>query len=145
MHAQGQSKPAKSPPDLAAFLEVLVGAGINLDSAGGSNIEQGGVFSFGFHHDEPDDDPGALDKYEAARQALENAGYVVRILVDEPGTQLHHEFIDGVQVGALHDVVKNAVGKNVGTGRVIKDITIGTPDPNTGLIPIQVYSEDPLT
>jgi hypothetical protein len=143
MHAQGQSAPAKSPANLAAFLEVLAGAGINLDAAGGSNLESGGAFSFAFHHDEADNDPAALAKYLEAAEALLRAGYAVRIVVDGADSPLHHEDMDGTQVGALFDVVANARAKNDGTDRVIKDVTIGRPNPNTGLIPVQVYSEIP--
>ena len=138
MHAQARSKPAKSPADLAAFLEVLANAGINVESASGSNIEQGGEFAFGLEHD-----PGDNGPYENAVSVLEGAGYIVRVVDSETDPALHTDMIDNVP-GKLLDAVRAAVDKNAGTGRVIKDIAVGSPDPVTGLIRVQIYSEDPL-
>ena len=50
MHQQIRTQPTQSPPDLQAFLTVLEEAGINIEAAGGSDIEQGGEFAFAVAH-----------------------------------------------------------------------------------------------
>ena len=137
MHAQGRSKPAKSPADLAAFLQVLADHGISIQSAGGSNVEQGGEFAFGLEHDEGDNGP-----YQEAIQALESAGYTVRFVEADVDPELQVYSIPN-SPGTLLEAVLDARGKNEGTGRVIKDITIGTADVD-GRVRVQIYSEDPL-
>ena len=54
MHAQIRTKPARSPANLAELLQVLKDAGINIEAAGGSNIEQGGEFAFAVAHGQED-------------------------------------------------------------------------------------------
>jgi hypothetical protein len=140
MHAQARSKPAKSPASLLEFLEVLEGAGISIQSASGSHIEQGGEFAFGLEHAD-----GDMQPYEDAKALLEGKGYKVRIVVDEAGSQLHTATIDNVP-GALATVIRDAASRNSGTDRVIKDIAVGSPDPNNpSQLRVQIYSDDPLT
>lgn len=134
MHAQARSKPAKSPADLAAFLQVLANAGINIQSAGGSDLELGGEFAFGLEHDDGDDGP-----YDTAILALAKAGYSVR-LVDSGDDDRLQVYSVPNQPGKLFECVQDATDKN-GTVRAIKDIAIGTPDIDNQ-IRVQIYSED---
>jgi hypothetical protein len=130
MHAQIRSKPTMSPADLAAFLQVLSDAGINIAAAGGSDIESGGEFGFALEHPEGDE-----SAYDEAEQLLRDRGYdprrveVVSCALDnEPGTLLR--------------CIRKAVDANQGTDRRIRDIAVGVPDAD-GRIQVQVYSEAP--
>ena len=70
MHQQVRVVPALSPPDLAALLDVLYRAGVNLVAAGGGNIELGEEFAF-----VPED-----DQFDLAIDALTRAEYQPRLL-----------------------------------------------------------------
>jgi hypothetical protein len=123
MHQQIRTVPKLSPPDLEAFLTVLADAGINIEAAGGSDVEQGGEFAFAVAHGQERD----------AMAVLEAAGYLPRLvdvqlcaLTDEPGQLLA--------------CITEARALNASTGMVIKDISIGRPDAD-GRIQVQIYSE----
>ena len=124
MHQQIRTKPVKSPPDLKAFLTVLEQAGINIEAAGGSDIEKdGGEFAFAVAHGREQD----------AMKALVDAKYSPRLedvdvcwMTNDPGQLLA--------------CVARAAAKNAKSGRVIKDFAIGVPDSH-GRIPVQIYSE----
>ena len=124
MHQQVRTAPVLSPPDLKALLAVLERAGINIEAAGGSDIEKaGGEFAFAVAH----------GREQAAIKALEDAGYTPRLedvdvcwMTNDPGQLLQ--------------CVGRAAAKNAKSGRVIKDFAIGVPDAN-GRIPVQIYSE----
>ena len=67
VHAPRRSAPRRPSPrrSLLAFLEVLAEADINIEAAGGSNIERGGEFAFAVAHGQEDQ----------AMAVLEDAGY----------------------------------------------------------------------
>jgi hypothetical protein len=122
MHLQIRSMPARSPADLAEFLTVLLEQDVNIESAGGHDIEDGGEFVFSVAHGEED----------SVMSILQDAGYHPRLvevtvcaLDDTPGQLL--ECITGVSQ------------ENQVTGRRIRDITVGVPDAD-GRIQVQVYS-----
>jgi hypothetical protein len=123
MHLQIRATPAKSPASLVDFLEVLAREGINIEAAGGSNLEQGGEFAFAVAHDQEC----------AAMTALATAGYRPTLVAVETCMMQNAP-------GALLACVARVTELNAASGRVIKDIAIGAPDAN-GLIPVQVYSE----
>jgi hypothetical protein len=123
MHQQIRSAPVMSPADLKAFLAVIERAGINIEAAGGSDVERGGEFAFAVAH----------EKQRAAVEALKAAGYHPRVvdvdvchLTDNPG-----------QLAAC---IARISDQNRRTGKVIRDLAIGGPD-KAGRIPVQVYSE----
>lgn len=124
MHQQIRTVPRLSPPDLEAFLTVLEGAGINIEAAGGSDVERGGEFAFAVRH--------GLER--EAMAALESMGYEPR-LVDVHLCELTNE------PGQLLACIAEARSLNVSAGRVIKDIAVGVPNAD-GLIQVQIYSED---
>jgi hypothetical protein len=130
MHLQIRSTPALSPADLARFLTVLADAGINLASAGGSNIESGGEFAFAVAHDEGDDEDIA---FENAMAVLRDAGYNPRLVKVD-----HSELAN--EPGQLLEFVKSVSETNTRLGRSIRDIAVGVPDPD-GRIVVQIYSE----
>ena len=133
MHQQIRAIPAKSPADLKAFLEVLAKAGINIEAAGGSNLEQGGEFAFAVAHGQEDEairllkeagyQPRALD---ASVETEDGAVFTTCWLTDDPGQLLA--------------CVTSVTDANEAAGRVIKDLSIGKPGED-GLIPVQIYSE----
>jgi|ERR671913_1329551 hypothetical protein len=130
MHAQIRTKPALSPADLAAFLQVLRDHDINMEGAGGSNIEHGGEFAFGLRHDDGDETP-----YDLAEQVLSDKGY-------KPKRVLVHRCEIPNEPGALLSCIEEAIAANQGTDQKIKDIAVGATTPD-GLIQVQVYSEVP--
>jgi hypothetical protein len=128
MHQQIRVVPARSPANLPELLSVLAEAGFNLASAGGSEIENGGEFAFGFEHAEDDE-----AEYERAITVLEAERYKPRrvdvdvcLLTNEPGQLL--ECITGI------------AQQNVQLGRSNREIAVGVPNAD-GLIQVQVYSE----
>jgi hypothetical protein len=123
MHLQIRSVPALSPGDLAAFLKVLADNGINLESAGGSEIETGGEFIFSVAHGEEDH----------AMSALQDAGYLPHIVEVETGAVAN-------EPGMLLAFISEIAEQNAVSGKRIRDLTIGAPDVD-GRILVQVYSE----
>jgi hypothetical protein len=123
MHMQIRSAPATSPADLRKFLAVLERAGINIEAAGGSDVEKGGEFAFAVRHGTEQD----------AIRALEDAGY-----------HPHLEEVDFCWMtnnpGQLLTCVARVAERNAQSSRVIKDVAIGVPD-KQGRIPVQIYSE----
>jgi hypothetical protein len=122
MHQQIRTVPKLSPPDLEAFLTVLAHAGVNIEAAGGSDVEQGGEFAFAVAHGQEVD----------AMAALVGAGYLPR-LVDV------HVCALGNEPGTLLACITEARALN-GSNKVIKDISVGVPDED-GRIRVQIYSE----
>ena len=134
MHAQGQAKPARSPADLAAFLEVLAANNLNIELAGGSDVELGGEFVFAFEHD-----PGDNGPYDLAVEKLEAEGYTVNIVDSDVDDHLRtYEIIN--EPGRLLEAVQDATDHN-GQIRAIKTVSVGTPTVD-GLIRIHIYSVD---
>jgi hypothetical protein len=123
MHLQIRTKPALSPPDLAAFLTVLAENEVNMLSAGGCDIEAGGEFIFSVEHDTERDVMAILERAGYEPQLVE---VEVCAVADEPGQLL--ECITAIRE------------QNVLAGRVIRDITVGVPDAD-GRLQVQVYSD----
>ncbi len=128
MHIQVRSKPTASPADLEKLLRLIASNGINLVSAGGSNLELDGEFAFSVHDD---DEEGGDVNLEKLRALLDEAGYPYQEV--EP----YVCWMDD-RPGELHRCVAEASEQNLKTGRVIKDIAIGPP--RKGRVPVQIYS-----
>jgi hypothetical protein len=133
MHKQIRVVPARSPADLQALLEVLATAGINIEAAGGSNVEQGGEFAFSVSHGQEADAIARLREADYQPRELEEfvesedgAAITWCLMTDEPGQLLA--------------CVTSVTVANAAAGRVIKDLSIGTPRAD-GKIPVQIYSE----
>jgi hypothetical protein len=124
MHQQIRTKPALSPADLQAFLALLAGAGINLESAGGSNIEGGGEFAFAVAHGQEDE----------AIALLRQAGYRPR-LVDVDWCYVTND------VGQLLECIAGVTKTNTRAGKVIKEIALGVPEAPGEPMRVQIYSE----
>jgi hypothetical protein len=122
MHLQIRAAPVQSPPNLADFLAVIAKEGINILTAGGSNIEQGGEFAFAVSHE---------DQCRAV-EALAEAGYEPRVVTVDWGLMTD-------KPGQLLECVARVAAQNAATGKTIVDIAIGGPDAD-GRIPIQIYS-----
>jgi hypothetical protein len=134
MHQQVRTSPTKSgsgspgPGAMADeggivdILQILVEAGVNLQSAGGRDLDRGGDFVFAVHHDDEDDGPG-----EEAARLLQEHGYqearTVRAhycsVADEPGGLL----------GCIQRIER--------TDGPVYEIFVGTPDADGG-IPVQI-------
>ena len=114
MHIQSRARTAKSPPDLAAFLEVLAdttqnGGAINIEGVTGSDIEVGGEFVFCVEDGREDD----------TRRALEAAGYNVT------QTEVWHQALTSNSAGELLAAIQAASTVANGAHQVIKDVLIG--------------------
>ena len=102
MHQQVRTSTTKTPTgssgpgamadegSLLDILTILDRARVNLQAAGGRDLDDGGEFAFAVHHQEGDDGPN-----EKAADLLERAGYQPRIVTvhscdvpDEPGALL---------------------------------------------------------
>jgi hypothetical protein len=125
MHKQIRTKPSKSPADLREFLAVLEAKGVNIEAAGGGEVEHGGEFAFAVEH----------HKEDSAKEILEKAGYEPRIV------DVDHCALDN-RPGALLECVAKVAEKNARLGRVIRDISVGVPDKDKR-IQVQIYSEAP--
>ncbi len=109
---------------LVDILRILVDNGVNLQTAGGRDLDTGGDFVFAVHHDEDrdDDDPG-----EKAAALLREAGYGsaratpahLCSVADEPGGLL------------------GCIEKLEQTEGPVYEIFVGTPDSDGG-IPVQL-------
>lgn len=125
MHLQIRTVPARSPASLADFLSVLLENDINIESAGGHDIETGGVFLCSVAHGEED----------RTIAALEAAGYRPHI-VEVDTCALKN------QPGQLLECIRTVSEKNQLLGRAIRDISVGVPDAD-GRVQVQVYSDTP--
>jgi hypothetical protein len=131
MHQQVRVAPRISPADLAALLQVLADKGINVLSAGGSHIEEGGEFAFSVHLE----DPGAGiddDRTEEAAEVLIAAGYRANI---EP---VFRCFRAPGEEGGLLSCIQEA--RAAGHGGLIRDVAVGVPI-SSGEVPIQLFIE----
>ncbi|HYO44642.1 MAG TPA: hypothetical protein VES19_15695 [Candidatus Limnocylindrales bacterium] len=127
MHKQIRTVPAHSPGDLAEFLRVLAEAEINIEIAGGSNVEFDGEFAFAVQHGQE----------EEAMRVLEQARYHPR-LVEVVECLLSNE------PGQLLACITEVAQYNAASGMAIRDISVGVPGED-GRIPVQVYSEARLS
>ena len=124
MHQQIRTVPARSPADLLVFLEVLANAGIDMQSAGGSNLEEGGTFAFTVAH--------GLE--QEAMDLLTSEGYHPELVdVDEFTVE-----VEGA--GKLLEAVAQVRSLNEVAGRVIRDITMGAPSRDGRTVVVQIYS-----
>ncbi len=124
MHQQIRTVPARSPADLLIFLEVLANAGINMQSAGGSNLEEGGEFAFTVDHGQEQEAIDVLLSEGFRPELVEVDTFTVE--VDGPGKLL--------------EAVAQVRSLNNATGRVIRDITMGAPSPDGRTVEVQIYS-----
>ena len=108
------------------ILQILVDAGVNLQSAGGRDLDRGGEFVFAVHHEDEDDGPG-----EEAATLLRERGYgtarTVHVhecsVADEPGGLL----------GCIQDIER--------TDGPVYEIFVGTPDAG-GSITVQITTRN---
>ena len=113
-HAQTKSDTSASPPDLAAFLDVLVSPGlqpadrINIDGVTGCGVEGDGKIALAI-------EDGRLHE---AHDRLTSQGYTL-----EWTTDLHLEFLAANQPGALLTAIQSA--KDAHPGRAIDSVLIG--------------------
>ena len=124
MHLQARAAPAKSPPDLEAFVRVLSEPAtpehpdrlpINIEGVSGADIETGGEIVFSFDHDRVDD----------VKAWLEEASYRdVRILDAELREIFWSELSDNTP-GQLLMAIAAASTENVPSGKLIKNVLIG--------------------
>ena len=110
---------------LLGMLEVLADAGFNLRTAGGRQIELGGVFAFSVDPRQNDADHDAAA--QAAAETLNGAGFDAHVV------EVQVRFLDDT-AGALRDFVSSVSGQ----GLLIEEIAVGTP--SDGRIPVQIYT-----
>jgi len=130
MHQQVRTTSTKSGSDspgpgamadeggIVDILQILVEAGVNLQAAGGRDLDRGGEFVFAVHHEDEDDGPG-----EEAAALLRERGYgdarTVHVhecsVADEPGGLL----------GCIQDIER--------TDGPVYEIFVGTPDADGGI------------
>lgn len=123
MHLQIRTVPAHSPADLVEFLRVLAEAEINIEIAGGSDVEFGGQFAFAVEDGREDEAMRVLREAKYDPQLVE---VVDCLLSNEPGQLLA--------------CITSVAQSNAASGMAIRDISVGVPGED-GLIPVQVYSE----
>jgi hypothetical protein len=118
---------------LSELLGHLDGAGFNLRAASGHDIELGGEFSF-WCDERRDEDGKKIDKdhEEATNRAadvLREQGYTVDIF------EVHRRKLNdsGGTLKALVDSVTAA-------GYLVREISVGTVDPDDGKIPVQIFT-----
>ena len=108
------------------ILQILGDAGVNLQTAGGRDLDRGGEFVFAVHHEDEDDGPG-----EEAAALLRERGYgtarTVHVhecsVADEPGGLL----------GCIQDIER--------TDGPVYEIFVGTPDAD-GSITVQITTRN---
>ncbi len=127
MHLQIRTVPAHSPADLVEFLRVLAEAEINIEIAGGSNVEFGGQFAFAVQEGQ---EAEAMRVLQEARYEPQLVEVVDCMLTNEPGQLLA--------------CITSIAQSNAESGKAIRDISVGVPGED-GLIPVQVYSEARLS
>ena len=108
------------------ILQILGDAGVNLQTAGGRDLDRGGEFVFAVHHEDEDDGPGE----EAAALLRERSYGTARTVhvhecsvADEPGGLL----------GCIQDIER--------TDGPVYEILVGTPDAD-GSITVQITTRN---
>ena len=109
------------------ILQVLVDARVNLQSAGGCDLDQRGDFVFAVHHDGDDDRPNQ----EAAR-LLREQGYRARVV------NVHHCYVNDEPGGLL-----GCIRKIEAADGPVSEIFVGTPN-SEGEIPVQLTTRRAL-
>jgi len=116
--------PTGSPQDVAKPLRDLKARGINLISASGSNVEQGGEVAFSVEDKDIDAAMQALDKYGPRTVDVK----VCWLSPDKPGELLR--------------CIESARGETKWAGRAVRDIAITTVHNAKGELGVQVYFEE---
>jgi hypothetical protein len=111
---------------LVDILETLLGAGVNLRTAGGRDLDEGGPFVFSVHHAEGDDEP---DHQAAA--LLREHGY-------DAGVFKARECVVSDEPGSLLRCIRKAQEESP-----IYEIFVGTPD-EEGHIAVQIVTKADL-
>ena len=139
MHQQVRTSPTKTGSGSAGpgaqadegsivdILQILVDARVNLQSAGGSDLDNRGDFVFAVHHDDDDDRPNN----EAAR-LLREYGYRARVV------NVHHCYVNDEPGGLL-----GCIKKFEAADGPIAEIFVGTPNEN-GEVPVQITTRRAL-
>jgi hypothetical protein len=110
---------------LVELLEVLEKAGVNMQAAGGSELDGGGEFVFSVHHGDEDPDGPTQD----AIAALEKASY-------EPYVAEPHVCEVNDEPGELLRCIRKIRDK----GAQIAEIHVGTAE--GGRVPVQVVTRE---
>jgi hypothetical protein len=121
MHQQIRVAPVRSPADLIALLQVLKDGNVNIEAAGGSDIEGKGEFAF-----------AVKDGEEANAMAVLKEGRYKPVILD-----VHHCALTD-EPGQLLECIQQTAEKNQLAGRWIRDIAVGVPD-EEGRIQVQIY------
>jgi acetolactate synthase small subunit len=112
---------------LSEMLGILKDEGFNLRTASGSKIELGGEFAFWVDARKDKD----ANHDEATRRAAEALGAVFDVHIVE----VHRTLLED-KSGAL----KAFVDEVTAAGFLIEEISVGTPEPPDGRIPVQAFT-----
>jgi hypothetical protein len=104
------------------ILHILVDAGVNLQSAGGRDLDRGGDFVFSVHHEGDDDEPA-----EEAARLLQEHGYR-----DARAIRSHYCSVADEPGGLL-----GCIERIEASDGPVYEIFVGTPDADGG-IPVQI-------
>jgi hypothetical protein len=113
---------------LVHILTTLLGAGVNLRTAGGRDLDKGGDFVFSVHHKEGDDRPD-----QAAAELLRSVGY------NEADVYSVRECIVSDQPGSLLRCIEETERER----GPVYEIFVGTHD-DDGNIPIQIVTRQDI-
>jgi hypothetical protein len=111
------------PGGVADILRILDEAEVNLQTAGGRDLDQGGDFVFAVHHEGEDDD----GRNEAAAELLRSHGYG-----DARAVSVHT-----CSVADEHGGLRGCVEEVEQERGPVYEIFVGAPDEN-GRIPVQI-------
>jgi hypothetical protein len=114
------------PGGLVDILNTLLDAGVNLRTAGGRDLDEGGIFVFSVHHAEGDDEP---DRQAAA--LLRKHGY-------DAGVYTARECIVSDEPGSLLRCIQETEAESP-----VYELFVGTPD-EEGHIPVQIVTRADL-
>lgn len=118
---------AEKEGSLVDILSIL--KGVNLRSAGGSNLDEGGEFVFSVHHDEGDDSADERAADLLRRKRYEPTVYKVEYcLVDD-------------REGALLECLQS---KETELGEPIVEVHVLTSEPD-GRVPVQIVTRSMLS
>lgn len=117
---------AVDPGGLVDILRILEEADINLRTAGGRDLDDGGVFVFAVGHGAASTDNG-LERPSKAVQVLRKAGY------DAHDVTVRDCYVSDTP-GALRQCIEEAEAESP-----VYEIFVGTPEKN-GKIPLQITS-----
>ena len=115
---------AVDPGGLVDILRILEAAGINLRTAGGRDLDEGGVFAFAVDHDGKNAEEDADRQSEAVR-LLRREGY------DAHDVKVRDCYVSDTP-GALRKCIEEAEADSP-----VYEIFVGTPEQD-GSIPLQI-------